>query len=268
MPETERLAGIAEGEGFIAAAIVGHHPLDRHAEPRVEGDRGVEEGYGADGLLVGPDLGESDARVIVDTDVDILPTDPAAVALAGPVAGDAVADALETSELLDIDVDQLSGALSFVATHGLGGLQVAQPAQSQPPENPAHGGRRDAQFGGDPLARPALPPQGRNALDNGVRCGAMKPVRARGPVPQPGPTLGLKPGHPLAYGLRTDAQRRGDLARGLAKIKNTPHKFRSTQRRQASILMTVHPVLRGTLKHHNSSFLGPDRMDNLLKAHI
>ena len=31
--------------------------------------------------------------------------------------------------------------------------------------------------------------------------------------------------------------------------------------------MTVHPVLLGTLKHHNSSFLGPNRMDNLLNAH-
>jgi hypothetical protein len=37
--------------------------------------------------------------------------------------------------------------------------------------------------------------------------------------------------------------------------------------RQASILMDVHPVLRGLLKLRNSSFLVQDRMDNLLKAH-
>jgi hypothetical protein len=42
---------------------------------------------------------------------------------------------------------------------------------------------------------------------------------------------------------------------------------RSGQRRQARIIMTVHPILPGTLKHHNSSFLGLDRVDNLLKAH-
>jgi hypothetical protein len=32
--------------------------------------------------------------------------------------------------------------------------------------------------------------------------------------------------------------------------------------------MNVHPVLRGTLKLRNLSFLGSDRMDNLLKDHI
>jgi hypothetical protein len=38
--------------------------------------------------------------------------------------------------------------------------------------------------------------------------------------------------------------------------------------RETGILMTVHPVLPGTLKYRNSSFLDPDRVDNLLKAHI
>ena len=71
----------------------------------------------------------------------------------------------------------------------------------------------------------------------------MKSVRARGPVSQPILTLGLEPGHPLAHGLHADAQRGGNLARGLVKLKSTANKFRPTQHRQASILMTVHPVL-------------------------
>ncbi len=43
--------------------------------------------------------------------------------------------------------------------------------------------------------------------------------------------------------------------------------IRTLQRSQARILVTVHPVLPGTLKHHNSSFLGSDPMESLLKAH-
>ncbi len=71
------------------------------------------------------------------------------------------------------------------------------------------------------------------------------------------------------HGRFAGAQERGgNLARGLAEIDNAVDKFRSTQRRQARILMTVPPVLPGTLKLHNSSILDPDRMDNLLKAHI
>jgi hypothetical protein len=54
----------------------------------------------------------------------------------------------------------------------------------------------------------------------------------------------------------------------LAKLNNAMDKFCSTQRRQPGILMTVHSVLPGLLKSCNSSFLGSDRMENLLNAHI
>ena len=96
-----------------------------------------------------------------------------------------------------------------------------------------------------------------------VRGRAVEPVRARGPVAQPRPTFGSEPGHPFAYGLHADAEPGGHLARGLAKLDNAADKFCSTQRRQARILMTVHPVLPGHLKSHNSSILGPGRTDNL-----
>jgi hypothetical protein len=43
--------------------------------------------------------------------------------------------------------------------------------------------------------------------------------------------------------------------------------FGSTMRRQSGIRVDVHSVLRWTLEHHNLSFLGQGRMDNLLKAH-
>ncbi len=48
---------------------------------------------------------------------------------------------------------------------------------------------------------------------------------------------------------------------------NSPHRFGSTVLRQPGILMHVHPVPPGGLKFRNPSFPGPDRMDNLMKAH-
>ena len=89
----------------------------------VVGDGGLEEGDGALLPLVGQDLREGDARGIVDADVDELPADAADAGLAGAVAGDAVADALEAAELLDVDVDQLAGMLALVAAHRLGRLE-------------------------------------------------------------------------------------------------------------------------------------------------
>ena len=102
-------ASVAEGEGLVATAVVGHDAGDGDAEAFVVSHGRLEEGNGAIGLLVGLDLGEGDAGMIVDADVDELPADAAAVALAGPIAGDAVTDLVETTELFDIDVDDLAG---------------------------------------------------------------------------------------------------------------------------------------------------------------
>src|SRR3546814_8291781 len=80
---------------------------DGNAKPLVVGDGGVEEGSGAFFPLVGQDLTESDTRGVVDADVDELPACP--VAPAGGAAafcavdGDAMADTVEATELLDVD---------------------------------------------------------------------------------------------------------------------------------------------------------------------
>ncbi len=58
--------------------------------------------------------------------MDELPADAAAVALAGAVAGDAVADLIELAELFDVDVDQLAGLLALISAGRLGGFQGAQ----------------------------------------------------------------------------------------------------------------------------------------------
>ena len=60
------------------------------AEAGIVGQGGLQEGDGAVLALVGQDLCEGDARGVVEADVDELPA--GAAALAGALAGDAVAD--------------------------------------------------------------------------------------------------------------------------------------------------------------------------------
>src|SRR5579885_949611 len=93
--QAEASAGAAECEGLKAGAVVGHHALDRNTEAGVVGERGFKESDGAALFLVRHDLGEGHARMIVDADVDVLPADAAAAALASAVASDAVADLIE-----------------------------------------------------------------------------------------------------------------------------------------------------------------------------
>ncbi len=53
--------------------------------PRLE--RGLQEDDGAAPLLAGHHLGESNAGVVIDGDVDVFPIDAPAVALASAIAG-------------------------------------------------------------------------------------------------------------------------------------------------------------------------------------
>ena len=51
MLEAKPATGIAEGEGSVARAVVGHDTLDDDAEAGIIGDGGLEEGDGT-GLFV------------------------------------------------------------------------------------------------------------------------------------------------------------------------------------------------------------------------
>jgi len=109
-------------------------------------------------------------KAIVDGHMNELPADAAAVALASPVTGDAVADPVELTELLDVDVDQLAGPLALVAARWFGRLEGAQPVEAQALEDPADGGGGDTGFGGDRLAGQALAAQRLDAIDRGLGC--------------------------------------------------------------------------------------------------
>ena len=81
--------------------------------------------------------------------------------------GDAMSHRADPAELLDIEMDKLARVLALIAADRLGRLQRGEPIQPEPVQDAADGRRRYPDFGGDLLARVALPPQ---SLDNGT-CG-------------------------------------------------------------------------------------------------
>src|SRR3954451_20367349 len=176
--ETEIATGRAEGLGAKAGAIVGHHTGNRDAKVRVVGDRRLEEGDRALLLLVREDLREGHAGGVVDADVDERPSDAPALVLTGSIAGDAMADAVEATELFDIDVDQFAGMLALVAANRRGGFERLDAGEAETPEDAADRSRRDADRGCDLLARPALAGQGFDGRDSGCR---RRPVEVMGP---------------------------------------------------------------------------------------
>jgi len=101
--------------------------------------------------------------------MQIFPTNLAAVALTFAIGGDGVADLLETIELFDIDVDDLTGMLTLVAAHRFGRLQRRELVEAEPLQDAADGRRRHAALRGNLLACVALPMQSLNGGPRGGR---------------------------------------------------------------------------------------------------
>lgn len=143
-------------------------------------------GAGALSLLVRHDLRESEARGVIDADVNELSADAAAVALAGAVAGNAMTDPIEVAELFDVEVDHLAGVRTLIAYHRGGRFEGTELVQSEPGEDPADRCRRQANRLGNLLAGPALASQLGDALDVRCRGRPVQVVRPRAAIAQPG----------------------------------------------------------------------------------
>src|SRR4029077_2782307 len=99
------------------------------AEAFVVADRREQEGNCALLLLIWKDVGPRDAGVVIDGDVDELPADALAVAVAAATAGDAMADRIETPKLFDVEMDNLTGRRALVSRARLLRLQRREQAE-------------------------------------------------------------------------------------------------------------------------------------------
>jgi hypothetical protein len=97
--------------------------------------------------------------MIVDRQMHVFPADPSGLGLFRLVAGDAVADAIELAQLLDVDVKDLAGLGTLIMADWLGRLERRKPVKNQSLQDATHGGRRNPNFRGDLIAGVALPAQ-------------------------------------------------------------------------------------------------------------
>src|SRR3982074_2318904 len=156
--------------GSEADAVIGHDALDLNAMGPEEAQRVKEKTQAGGTFFIWQDFRVSDARVVVDRQMQIFPADPTAVALALAITGDAVADLLETTQPFDIDVDDLAGMLALVAAHRFGRFQGRELVEAAPSQDAADGRRRNADLCGNLLAGVALPAQSLNSGARGRRC--------------------------------------------------------------------------------------------------
>ena len=88
MAELEIGAGLGKEGGAEAGAVVGHDAPDLDAEEGEVGQGLAQEAAGRRGLFIGQQSGEGDAGVVIDGDIEELPTGAASFILG--IAGDAM----------------------------------------------------------------------------------------------------------------------------------------------------------------------------------
>lgn len=252
MAQPEGLAGLVEGLRAVAAAVVGHHA--HHPDPRrmIPRHRRFEEGDGILLALAVENPAEGEARVVVDADMDELPSDAAAAAPAGTVFGDAVSGAGEAAEFLDVEVQELAGGGVLISPDRFGGFEIAPAVETVTREDAPDGGAREAGLRRDPVHGSPLTPQPRHfRLGRGRRAGRAA-VGSRRPVLKPGQPMLAKPPRPSENRADADPHGASNVGNPFATLQAPNHDL-STFRRQSCILVHVHSVLPEALRFVQTS---------------
>jgi hypothetical protein len=205
----------------VALGVVGEHPGDGDAAGGEPGHRPGEEAGAGAGALVGQHFGVGQPGVIVDGHVHVVPAQSAAADLLGAAVHPPAAAVGHPAELLDVDVQQITGVLALVAAvavppaaQQLPGepVHVGQPGQSGAGEHRPDRGRGHAQQRGQPYRPGVMLSPGGHDPRLGLRGSAPRhPMRPGGAVDQPGFALGAPAAQPFVDRLPAGTELLGHL---------------------------------------------------------
>jgi hypothetical protein len=240
------------GQRDVGGAVVGHHGVDLDAVAAVEGNGAAKEGGGCDRAFVVEDLGVGKPRGVVDADVHVFPTDQVAaysasvgrapaLVLAHPVPDSLAGAALDTPELLDVNVQQLAGAGAFVA---LGRLEPesAELAQPDPRQDPRHRRLGHPEDLGDRRAGKAQPPQRRDRRDPRLRRAVVNMVGGRRAIQKPRLAFLAEAPNPFTGRPLADVGGRGRLGQRPPLIDHTPAEQAPLVQSERGVTVQLHPV--------------------------
>src|ERR1017187_10169912 len=238
--EMQIATGLCKEGGAEARTVVGHDATDLDAQVGEVGHGLAEEVAGGGSFFIGQQGGEGDAGVVVDGDIKKLQIGRAGFILG--IAGDAMAGLVDTSQLLNVDVQQVAGSGKFVADDGHGGLQHSDLVQLEPGKDAAHGGPAQAGGLGDANPGPTLASQPLHAIDQFWGSGAGRSMRARAAIAQAGLLLGAEATHPLGRTLPAELELGRGLLQAQSALDHGFGKFLSTINRKSSMMVIVHSV--------------------------
>ena len=106
MSELDIGTGLGKQSGTETGSVVGHDAPDSNAEEGEVGRRLTEKAAGGSRFFIGEQSGEGDAGVVIDGDIQELPSGAASFILG--IAGKAMAGLVNAGQFLDVDVQQIA----------------------------------------------------------------------------------------------------------------------------------------------------------------
>src|SRR5690606_7872203 len=198
----------------------------------------AEEGRGVELTFGRQDLGIGEPGGVIDGDMQEIPTMSLVGMQARPARQEAMTDAIDLPQLLDVEMDQFTRPRALVADHRRLGLEPGQAAQTQPAQHEPHRRAGQTKSVGNGHRRHPLPPQLGDLLDLRDRQ-LMRAAPWRRTAIHQLPVAGpITPQPPIAGPQRHAARRRSS---GHRPPRLDPlHQKYSTRWRQARILVDVH----------------------------
>jgi len=193
-----------------------------------------------DRLFIGHHGHVGHAGVVVDGDVEELPASAASLVLG--IAGDAVSGLVDAGQLLDIDVQQVSGTYMFVPVGRQFWFEHADLIELKPGEDAADSGAAETCHLCDLNAGLALPPQLPDVLSYRLWGAARGSMRARAEVGQPRQAQGAITAEPLGSTLPAEPALGCRLAQAQLALHNAFCKLLSTVDGQSRMIVIVHSV--------------------------
>jgi len=144
----------------VAGAVITVDAADGDAEATKVGAGHQEEAYGRAVALIGQDRSKTDAGVVVNGDVQILPA--RATSLTFALTRDPMPRAENASQTLDVEVNQVARALMLIAHHWGRRIERAQAIHPGAAQQAANSRPAELEFAGNAPAAPARATKSQN----------------------------------------------------------------------------------------------------------
>ena len=233
--------GVAKGMGTITVTIIGEQATGGNAQAGIKRNCSAKKINSSGGGEARQDLSKGDTGVVIDGDMEILPT---GMVFTAATAIGTDNDVREAAQLLDIQVEKITGSGMLVANQGNRRLQMAPAIETKTAKNTAHGSAAEASDFGDGKTGQALTAKLLNAL-NRIKPGAARTAKwTGGTIEETIHPLVAKAADPLSHGTWGDGELGGRRVRCYPLKNNAPSQLHSTEEGKSCILMNVHSGLQ------------------------